>query len=73
MTCGDPVLPIDQMWLYMAPDLYATLVDGRGWAPERVEAWLAARIRGPLRRPATGSAGPLGSAARISRDPPATR
>jgi hypothetical protein len=27
---------------------------GRGWAPERVEAWLAARIRGLLRHPESG-------------------
>jgi AcrR family transcriptional regulator len=41
----------DQLWIYMAPDLYARLVEGRGWSHERVEAWLVARIRGLLGYP----------------------
>jgi AcrR family transcriptional regulator len=42
---------VDQLWIYMAPDLYARLVDGRGWSHERAEAWLVARIRGILGYP----------------------
>ena len=42
---------VEQLWLYMAPDQYARLVDGRGWSHERVEAWFAARLRDLLRRP----------------------
>src|ERR1700716_4042392 len=46
------------MWLYMAPDLYATLVDGRGWAPERGARCAARRLAEPVH-----SDQPLGSAA----------
>jgi AcrR family transcriptional regulator len=42
---------IDELWLYMAPDLYARLVDGRGWSHERAEEWLLARVRGLLGYP----------------------
>lgn len=41
---------VDQLWLYMASDQYSRLAS-RGWAPERVESWLAARIRDLLRYP----------------------
>lgn len=43
----------EELWIYMAPDLYARLVDGVGWSDERVEAWLVARIRGLLGLPGT--------------------
>jgi AcrR family transcriptional regulator len=42
---------VDQLWIYMAPDLYARLVDSRGWSHERAEVWLVARIRGILGYP----------------------
>ena len=42
---------VDQLWLYMAPDQYARLVHGRGWSDERVEAWMAGRLRGLLQHP----------------------
>jgi AcrR family transcriptional regulator len=38
---------VDQLWLYMAPDQYLRLKQ-RGWSDERVERWLADRIRGLL-------------------------
>lgn len=42
---------VDTMWLLMAPDIHLRLLDGRGWSPDRVEAWVADRIRGLLRQP----------------------
>lgn len=36
---------VDLLWLYMAPDLFTRLVQGRGWSTDRVHAWLAGRIR----------------------------
>ncbi|HVL85541.1 MAG TPA: helix-turn-helix domain-containing protein [Pseudonocardia sp.] len=39
---------VDLLWLYMAPDQYLRLVEGRGWSDERYERWLADMIHGLL-------------------------
>lgn len=36
---------IDELWLLMAAETYLRLTQGRGWSPERVQAWTAAQLR----------------------------
>jgi AcrR family transcriptional regulator len=45
---------VDLLWLYMAPDVYYRMVHGRGWTPERYEAWLLDTLCRQLLPPTTG-------------------
>jgi AcrR family transcriptional regulator len=38
---ADPEALADAVWVLIEPSLYQQLVNGRGWSPDRYEAWLA--------------------------------
>jgi AcrR family transcriptional regulator len=46
----DPALACDTYAALVNVDVYATLIDERGWTPDRVEQWWHATLRALLRR-----------------------
>ena len=41
---ADPETIADAVWVLIEPTTYQQLVNGRGWTPERYEAWLASAL-----------------------------
>jgi AcrR family transcriptional regulator len=52
LILGQPAPPalVDAVWALVSPEVYASLLDGRGWSPEQVEDWFVDLARAAIAR-----------------------